>query len=654
LKNSLKIFNNFSFSLTVSSKERRSFNYNSTCWRLLNSIAEKGKTNELQSIFDALVKSNAIDATNVLLGPLVKVHLVNNDLTAAVNAFEAICQKHRSTPWKNELACRLIQAEDAGNLQRLTDLSTDIHGEVNSLYDLVFSFVECGRIRQARKILETPGLRTRPQRINSACERYLQEGLIQPLEGLMEATKDLSHIDRADIYQNLLKSYIKEKDPEKALGLWTRMQDEELSVTPSDSFLRTLGEFLKANNYEVPFVIPSQPEKPIAAAAAAPTAKRNKKPATETATVKTAETPPKPKPAATKPEPMATLSEPLQQMKRAIRSRDADQILAAQQKLTLNEKLNLTDQSIVIEALVKADRLNEATKMVKTLLENNTYPMPRIFRFYLNKVAQSGDVSTLESFEKGLDNETKKAVSFNNRLCHANIVAGKSEQYLTQLEADIMDVPATDLEKLKEVGEKFPRGGAAGILEQMPEMCDRFEQIAEKYAERGVLAPMNILWAHHFITKNDVEAQRIYDKYLVEAPRLMFQRIVQQAREKNDEQLIHRLVDLLKKSAQVSDGAIGNCYSCLLDIQSNKQEFDRALETLNLAIKDVCLENFNRTALLRIKDGMEKAGKQFPHKIPDRTVHTMGGGSNINDTTSSSSSSSSSSDEERPPKPVKK
>jgi leucine-rich PPR motif-containing protein len=48
----------------------------------------------------------------------------------------------------------MIQAEDAVSLQKLTDLSTQVHGEVNSLYDLVFAFVECGRIRQARKILE--------------------------------------------------------------------------------------------------------------------------------------------------------------------------------------------------------------------------------------------------------------------------------------------------------------------------------------------------------------------------------------------------------------------------------------------------------------------------------------------------------------------
>jgi hypothetical protein len=59
------------------------------------------------------------------------------------------------------------------------------------------------------KLCQTPGLRSRPQRINSACERYQQEGKVAPLEGLVEATRDISHIDRSDIYYHLLLSYCK-------------------------------------------------------------------------------------------------------------------------------------------------------------------------------------------------------------------------------------------------------------------------------------------------------------------------------------------------------------------------------------------------------------------------------------------------------------
>lgn len=80
--------------------------------------------------------------------------LYRNDIKSALEMFEECCTLYRATPWKNELACKLIQSEDAASLQKLTDLSSQVHGEVNSLYDLVLSFIECGRMRQARKILE--------------------------------------------------------------------------------------------------------------------------------------------------------------------------------------------------------------------------------------------------------------------------------------------------------------------------------------------------------------------------------------------------------------------------------------------------------------------------------------------------------------------
>lgn len=78
----------------------------------------------------------------------------SNDIKGAMEKFEFCCKTYRCTPWKNELALKFIETEDATSLQILTDLSTTIHGEVNSLYDLMFAFIESGRIKQAQKILE--------------------------------------------------------------------------------------------------------------------------------------------------------------------------------------------------------------------------------------------------------------------------------------------------------------------------------------------------------------------------------------------------------------------------------------------------------------------------------------------------------------------
>lgn len=419
-----------------------SFNYNATCWRILNDLADTGNSTDLTRIFDKLEQCHFIEVNNVLLGPLVKVHLVNKDNQKAVDVFEAISTKHNCTPWKNDLACKLIQAEDATNLQRVTDLSTNIHGEVNSLYDLVFSFVDCGRIRQARKILETPGLRSRPQKINVACERYQQEGKVQSLEGLAEATKDLNHIDRSDIYFNLLLSYRNNNQPEKALGLWTKMQEEDIS--PTDQFLTTLGTFLQDNNLEVPFVLPN-----VVPAKTKKATKIPKSPVVETA----------PK------------SETLSAFKKATRSNDIDQAIEAKKNLLPNDKLSITDHSKHIENLLNADRLDEASKSVLEILQSNAFPVPRIFRFYLNKVSGAGDIETLTRIRSLINDETKKLVSFDNRLCHAYVESGKSELYLDNLDKEL--VVATTPEQLQKLNDKFPRGGAIGILQKHPELVDK-------------------------------------------------------------------------------------------------------------------------------------------------------------------------------------
>ncbi|EDV54784.1 leucine-rich PPR motif-containing protein, mitochondrial [Drosophila erecta] len=617
-----------------------SFNYVSTVWRILNSLAEAGQPEKLRKLFDALVGANYIVPTNVLLGPLIKVHLVKDDIPKAIEAFEEICQKYKSTPWKNELACRLIQKEDATNLQKLTDLSTGIHGEVNSLYDLVFSFVECGRVRQARKILETPGLRTRPQRISSACDRYKNEGLLQPLEGLIEATKDLAHIDRNKIYYTLLLSYDKADEADKALGLWTKMQEE--NVAPNDAFLLKLAEILRRKNIDVPFVVPeTQKEQNKAKKSKAQDATTTEA-ATETAKVaeEPKEKPARKEPAKTETVKPAKAASHLTGFRKAILANDPDAAISHRQSVLSGEKVGVLDTSRLIELLVRADRLTEATKYVEELLGDKLHPQPKIFKFYLNKIAAAGDLETLQRIGKQLNEEQKRLVSFDNRFCHANIVAGKTEQFLKHLTTEIE--AAKTPEEATKLAEKFPRGGAVGILEKHPELVPQYQSLAEKFAAHNQLGPMNVLWMHLISSGQEAASKEIWDKHLSNAPRLMFQRVLQTAREQQDENLASTIISQLKNS-KISEGAIGNAYSCLIDIQTTKGNSDKAMDVLANAIKDVSLENINRTALLRLKQAVEEKSQKFPYTIPEKRTKA--------DDSSSSSSSSSSDDDVSPSVP---
>lgn len=51
-------------------------------------MAEKELAEDLERLFDALVKNEYVDVNSVVLGPLIKVHLIKNDLSTALQKFE--------------------------------------------------------------------------------------------------------------------------------------------------------------------------------------------------------------------------------------------------------------------------------------------------------------------------------------------------------------------------------------------------------------------------------------------------------------------------------------------------------------------------------------------------------------------------------------
>jgi len=374
---------------------------------------------------------------------------------------------------------------------------------------------------------------------------------------------------------------------------------------------------------EVPFVVSeAAPKKSKSAQKTVSTEKTQSKKDTVKKAPDAVETPPSAKP------PQVS-----QEFRRALRVGDPDAALEARKKI---DSPTSNDLSLLVETLVKAERLNEAKKVVLELIEQNQIPILRVFKFFLNKTAQAGDIETLDQISERLTPDQKRLVSFDNRYCHANIVSGRTEQYLAKLEADVEN--AKTPEEIQTVGARFPRGGAIGILAQAPEMSDRFLQVAEKYAAKQLLAPMNILWIQYFIDGKTDLAEQLWNKYLTNEPRLMFQRVSQVARERQDVDLAKRLIVKLK-DAKITDGALGNAYSCLIDVLAIEEKFDEGLKVIKQAQETTGLENVNRTALNRIKDGVEKAGQNFPFVIPDKTKNATA------PETSSSSSSSSSDDE---------
>lgn len=76
------------------------------------------------------------------------------DVESAMKTFEQLAESHKITPLKSKLMSKFIETEDTQRLQKLMDISIKTYGELNSLYDLVFSLLDNGRVRQAKKVLE--------------------------------------------------------------------------------------------------------------------------------------------------------------------------------------------------------------------------------------------------------------------------------------------------------------------------------------------------------------------------------------------------------------------------------------------------------------------------------------------------------------------
>ena len=289
------------------------------------------------------------------------------------------------------------------------------------------------------------------------------------------------------------------------------------------------------------------------------------------------------------------------------------------------KEMNITESSTLVELLVKDDLIEDAVNITEKMLSREAYPMPRIFRFFLNRLAAKGEVEAMNRLGVYLTSRVRKEVSFDNRLCNAYLAAGRGKEYLDIMIQDldllIREKEATnvlDEEKLQVLKEKFPRGGAMGLLEANPDLVHSYTVLAIKFVQLGYVAPVNVLWSYHFINGRHDLAEPLWNQYVRTCPQIMFQKVCQTARSTANVDLAERLVVLLE-NAVVTNGARGIAYSCLLDVLTQNQEYTKGVKSLETGLNSgIALEDMNRTALRRLKEGVEAQGNEFPYEIPKK------------------------------------
>lgn len=157
-------------------------------------------------------------------------------------------------PRLHDVLCKLVEQGDTDLLQKAMDFVNQERGEMTMLYDLFFAFLHTGKYKEARKIIETPGLRARPGRLQWFADKCTATNQVEALENMVEMTQKLFECDRDQMYYYLMKYFKENNDWRKADAAWTKMQEE--NVIPRERTLRILAEILKSNGQEIPFEVP--------------------------------------------------------------------------------------------------------------------------------------------------------------------------------------------------------------------------------------------------------------------------------------------------------------------------------------------------------------------------------------------------------------
>ncbi|XP_054885864.1 leucine-rich PPR motif-containing protein, mitochondrial [Poeciliopsis prolifica] len=223
-------------------------------FHMLNAVAAKGETTTVRRLQDTIFTLGLAKPTASLCSPLITFYLESKDPSGALDAVMECHKLYNQLPRIHDVIVALVEKGDTDVLQKVMDFISQKRGEMMMLYDLFFAFLQTGRYKEARKIIETPGLRAKPGRLQWFGEKCIVSNKMETLEQMVEMTSKLFECDRDEMYSYILRLCKETNEWQKAEATWTKMQEE--NVIPRERTLRLLADILKSNHQEVPFEVP--------------------------------------------------------------------------------------------------------------------------------------------------------------------------------------------------------------------------------------------------------------------------------------------------------------------------------------------------------------------------------------------------------------
>lgn len=120
------------------------------CLKLLRAVQTP---EDLQMIFETLMRYGYCRASNVILGPLVRIHLKTANLEQAVQVYVDCTKNYKSTPLQLELLCSLLKVRNVDLFERAVAATQTVHGKRGASAAVVFALAEEGMTDGLKKFL---------------------------------------------------------------------------------------------------------------------------------------------------------------------------------------------------------------------------------------------------------------------------------------------------------------------------------------------------------------------------------------------------------------------------------------------------------------------------------------------------------------------
>ncbi|XP_020656183.3 leucine-rich PPR motif-containing protein, mitochondrial isoform X3 [Pogona vitticeps] len=573
-------------------------------FHILNGIALQGEVESVTRLHETIVSLGFSKPTAQLCGPLITVHLKKDDLSAALEAVMDCYKNYGVFPRFHLVLCKLVENGHTELLQKAVDFMSQERGEMMMLYELFFAFLITGKYKEAKKIIETQGLRAQPSRLQWFAEKCITNNLVDCLENMVQLTQNLFDCDRDEMYYYLLRSCQENNDWQKADAVWTKMQDE--NIIPRERTLRLLADILKSNNQEVPFDVPEMSPSSLTAAPDDLCPElirliRNKKEKEAFSILLDADK-----------NNIVFPSHVYSDLTKGLLGNGYLENAMEVQKIAETHikgfVLNDVASSRLIIAQVRRDYLKDAMLTFKKMVESGGVPTSLSVTQLVQALAEKGDLESIRTVEKMIKN-LHKAINLPSMLFVSNTV-------LAHINSNNVDGAVEYLEHLFTSGEIQAKSSIAFVYRRLIDnksetALERLSAMAERLANQfGIYRPATDLFVEY------INGRRMEDA------RYLLQRCSAISEQKNI--LIGFLREAAKKAGQVHK--IKALVDCVPDLDKNIVSFyllksyakDMDVASAKALYEKMKEENFQPDELFlkRYAALLQEVGEPVPFNIP--------------------------------------